>query len=210
MKKIIIITASLCIAATSSFGQISIDPEIGVNSATLFRKVGNTTVTNKYRGGFNAGIGFQIPIIGGLYFKPGLQYTIVGDMDEQMITSTTTTMHYLRVPMNLGYRLQLPGNAGAFFAETGPYLGFAMGGTVKVDNIPIIGSTETDINFGSENNEIKPVDIGMNFGAGYESPWKLYVKINYGLGLQNLSNSDNSELKNSVWNFNLGYRIMIN
>lgn len=63
--------------------------------------------------------------------------------------------------------------------------------------------------FGNKSTENNPFDWGFNFGLGYSTPWGVYVKGSYGLGMGNLSNEKNTEIKNDYWNISLGYRVKL-
>jgi hypothetical protein len=205
MKKVSILAASL-LASTIGFSQVSLDPEVGINFSEVKTKVGdNDASTTDSKTGFRAGVGVNIDLYKGLYLRPGVYYSQLGGKTELLGTTTTSTLHYLEVPVNIGYRYELSPKVGNVFAEVGPYAGIALSGKVKTE----IGDFETkkDINFGDEANEMKPMDWGFKFGIGYETPWGIYVKGNYGLGLGNLSNLDNVTSTNRAWNVSLGYRI---
>lgn len=209
MKKISLVIGSL-LAVQAASAQISIDPEVGLNVSNISSAVGdNDPETRDSKVGMNVGLGFNIGLYKGLYIKPGIQYTMLGDQADLLVGHNTTTYHYLRIPVNLGYRFDLPGNSGAIFLEAGPYVGFGLSGKSRTENLPIIGALENDIEFGGDNNETNPLDFGFNFGGGYETPWGIYFKANYGLGVANMSNSDNFTAQHRVWNFNLGYRIKL-
>lgn len=209
MKKIILaISSTLLVSA--SFAQVSIDPEVGMNFSTLRTKVGDAAAkSNDAKLGLRAGVGFNINLDNGFYLKPGVYYTQTGDQFEILGVETKSTLHYLQVPVNLGYEYKInDGKAGAILAEAGPYIGFALGGQTKIESA--LGEVKTDKNFGTAVGETNPLDWGFNFGLGYVSPWNVYIKGSYGLGLGNLSNSDNVTINNRVWNVALGYKINLN
>ncbi len=209
MKKAVLILAAAAVTGTG-FSQVSIDPEAGLNIAHLRTKLGNNDATNSdSKIGFSIGAGVTLPVYKGLYVKPGIYYHMLGGTSEGILGVTSeTTMHYLRVPVNLGYSLRLSDKAGAIFAEAGPYIGMGLAGKTKVTGGSSV-SIEKDINFGSKVDEINAFDWGFNFGLGYETPWGIYVKGGYGLGLGNMSNMNNTTLTHNNWNIGVGYRINI-
>jgi len=207
MKKLSILAATL-LASTVGFSQISVDPEVGVNFSNLRSKVGDEDPnTADSKAGLRAGIGLNIDLTEGLYIRPGVYYNMLGAKDETLGIESATTLHYLEIPVNLGYRYALSENAGNLFIEAGPYLAFALAGNVKADVLGV--EVKDDINFGTESSETNPIDWGFKFGLGYETPWGVFIKGNYGLGMGNLSNVDDVKLTNTAWNVSLGYRIHI-
>lgn len=208
MKKLVLILTSAMIAH-SGFAQITIDPEVGMTIANLRSQAGEGDASNTDGAiGFSVGAGVHLPLSGGLYVKPGLYYQMLGGSSEEASITSTTRLHYLTIPVNLGYRLALSEQAGALFAEAGPYVGYALAGSMNVEGLPG-GDASHDIEFGSESLEMNAFDWGFNFGLGYETPWGIYVKGGYGLGLGNLSNVTDANLTNRGWRIGLGYRIQL-
>lgn len=206
MKKVSILLASVMMS-TVGFSQISIDPEVGINFSNIRTKVGDNDATSGDAAiGFKVGAGVNIDLYKGLYLRPGVYYNMFGDKLEVAGVTTTTTLHYLQIPVNLGYRYTFSPKAGGVFAEVGPYIGYALSGKNKIEGLPG-GEVKNDINFGDDATELNPLDFGINFGIGYESPWGVYIKGGYGLGLGNMANVDDIKINNNVWNVSLGYRI---
>jgi len=212
MKKITFAIATLFISTAAMAQQITIDPEVGLNFGKIRTKISdNSSESDDNKTGLRIGAGVNIGLSQGFYVKPGLYY---GNKGSQTSSNTLgdykTNLHYLELPVNLGYQYKINGGkAGGIFAEAGPYIAYAISGKYKGDNIPVIGSTETDIEFGSGTTETNAFDWGFNFGGGYESPWGVYLKAQYGLGLGNLSNVDDVKSNNRGWGLSLGYRFSL-
>ncbi|MGE4585757.1 MAG: outer membrane beta-barrel protein, partial [Mangrovibacterium sp.] len=85
-----------------------------------------------------------------------------------------------------------------FYAQTGPYIGIGLSAKAKS------GGTEVDIDFGDGDEEIKRMDLGLNFGAGVEFNM-LQLGINYGLGLTDLENASEAKYKNRVFSITASY-----
>ncbi len=205
MKKLALVLVCALVAQVG-FAQITIDPEVGLNFAKERVVVGDNDVTHSDAAvGFSGGVGVNIPLnSNGLYLKPGVYYQKLGGETAAAGVTTTTNLHYLSVPANLGYRYQL-GAAGSIFAEAGPYVGYAVDGNTEVEG----GSKDEtkDISFGDGVDEVNRFDWGFDFGIGYETPWGVYVKGGYNLGLGNLSNVEDVTATNRNWNVGIGYRI---
>lgn len=202
MKKLILI-AIAAIAGTQANAQFSINPEAGVNFATMKQKLGPNKVTTGSTTGFKVGAVADIDIAKGFFIQPGLFYTTKGYGDNYLGVKTTVTLNYLEIPLNLGYRYDM-GSAGSVFATAGPYMGIGLNGKMKT------GSLDSDIKFGTGASEYKKLDYGVNFSVGYISPIGIYVRGQYGLGLANLSNVNNTTTKNNVWSVSLGYAFQLN
>lgn len=209
MKKIFLAAVS-ALVASSAMAQVSIDPEVGVNFSTLSTKVGNGPVrTNDATPGLRAGVGVSFDLSKNFYLKPGVYYTQTGEASEIFDVDRKTTLHYLQVPVNLGYQLKLNnGKAGSIIAEAGPYVGLGLVGHTVVETS--MGDLKTEREFGDDHDEYNPLDWGFNFGLGYVSPWNVYVKGQYGLGLGNVSNTNHTTIHNRVWSVAIGYKINLN
>ncbi|MBL7707042.1 MAG: PorT family protein [Taibaiella sp.] len=205
MKKIVLLAATAAIAQTG-FSQISIDPEVGVNFSNTRSKVeGMDAVTGDVKTGFSGGVGVNFGLSGDFYLRPGVYYQSLGDKDDA--ANSVRSLHYLRIPVNVGYNYTISKSAGSIFAEVGPYIGYAIAGQDKVDILGV--EVKDDIKFGDKVPELKPLDYGVNFGLGYESPWGVYIKGGYGLGLASMSNIEDISYTNNHFNISLGYRIKL-
>jgi hypothetical protein len=208
MKKLALVFATAFVANTG-FAQISVTPEIGMNIAKQRTVVGdNDATTSDAAIGLSGGVGVGLPLYKGIYLKTGLFYQKLGGQRDILGLTSTTNLHYLQVPVNVGYRYEISDKAGAVFAEVGPYVGMAISGNTKSEAL-IGDDIKNDIEFGDKLTETKAMDWGFGFGVGYQSPWGIYLKAAHNLGLGNLSNVDNVTVKNRNWNISLGYRIDI-
>ncbi len=112
----------------------------------------------------------------------------------------------IEIPVNV--LANLPAGQGHFYLGGGPYAGFNIAGQRKTT----IGNTETknDLNFGDSNgDDLKTVDFGVNFLAGYQLNSGFNLGAGYGLGFTNLvptsTSNTNREQNNRVWRFSVGY-----
>ena len=217
MKKLIL-TIAIGITVAQTQAQISIAPEVGVNlsnASVTTNVLGSNSLDTKMKLGIKAGAVVDIPIVGGLFVQPGAFFSMKGYKSSSTFTvlnittesKGTFSLNYVEIPLNLGYRYTI-GDAGSVFVTAGPYLGYAFSGKSKVKNTVngnTVTDTETDVEFGSETNEMKPLDFGLNFSAGYQLSMGLYVRAQYGLGLSDLSNTSLASHKNRVLAFSVGY-----
>ena len=117
---------------------------------------------------------------------------------------TQNTM-WLEVPVNLVAKLPT-GGTGNFFVGAGPYLGFGLSGKNKVSGDD--GSVESDFKFGKDE-DLKGMDFGLNFIAGYQLNSGLMIHGGYGLGLTDLTPDGGGDAKqtNRVWTVGLGFAL---
>ncbi len=156
------------IALGAKAQQVVFAPEVGLNLFNQTQKLGNTELSPDYKVGFKAGGVVNIPVAAGFYIQPGVFYSTKGFKYSTEVlgikTETSTNLGYIEVPVNALYRFDL-GNAGGLFVSAGPYAAFAVNGKNKTT----VGSVETknNVEFGSDANETKRFDYGLNAGLGY-------------------------------------------
>ena len=218
MRKIIL-SAAVAISFFQAQAQISVAPEVGLNLANMKSEINGqqNPFDLKMKPGLKAGAVVHIPVAKGFFVQPGIFFSMKGtktEYSESFMGQTASykgsyKLNYLEIPVNLGYEYAI-GKAGSVFVTAGPYLGYALSGKTVTEtslNGSSIGTTDEKIKFGSDENEddMKAMDFGLNFSAGYKLPMGLFIRAQYGLGLANLSNVDNTTLKNNVLSFSLGY-----
>ncbi len=157
--------------------------------------------------GFHAGVNAEIPIGTGIYVQPGVLYTMKGTKNND--DDTKVKISYIDVPVNLLYKPIL--GTGNMVLGFGPYVGFGIGGKVEE------GDNETDIEFENEYTsstapQLKRMDAGANFLAGYEFANKLSFQLNAQLGLIDINpkipnvSDDKTNWRNTGWGVSVGYR----
>lgn len=158
--------------------------------------------------GFHVGVNAEIPVGTGTYLQPGILYTTKGSKLEN--SDTKIKISYIDIPVNFIYKPIL--GTGNMVLGFGPYVGFGIGG--KVDD----GDEEVDIEFtkefdaGNDAPQLKRLDAGANFLAGYEFANKLSFQLTAQLGLvdinPNTGNGSNGEtsFRNTGWGLSIGYR----
>lgn len=219
MKKVTMLLSGLVLTGMTTFAQMSVEPEIGMNISNLSTKISdNDAEMHNAKIGLNAGVGLKFNITEGFYVKPGVYYSQQGaevellDFGSIAQSKSTFTTHYLQIPVSLGFQGGLNGGqSGYIFGEVSPYVGFGLSGIMEVETKVggIVGTDKSDMDWGKEDNEYNPLDVGMKFAVGYETPWGIYLKGGYTLGLGNMSNIDDYRMNNRGWNISLGYSISL-
>ena len=170
----------LSVAAIFAFGVASAQDD---SAMTFGVKAGlnNSNFTGDWdtdaKMGFYVG-GFADFAIGeNFHIQPEVLYSMEGADDDAGVS-------YLKVPVMFKYYL-----VESFNLQAGPYLGFKAG-------------TEED----AMDEAVKSMDFGLGIGAAYELPIGLFFDARYNLGLQNISEIDGQDAKNTVIQVGLGYR----
>ena len=217
MNAKIILSAICFIVATSAMSQVSFGVQGGgvLSMARAEQEIQTGQVlkgTSKF--GWQAGFIADIPFgEGALRLMPELNYinkgyklnTTVDLFGQAVSLDGSSNVNYIELPLNLAYTVPLGDNYLVFGA--GPYGAYGISGKNKVTTT--VGGqsekTEENVKFGSADEQIKRFDYGLNFMAGYLVGNGLMVKLNYSLGLVDLSNVSQAKYKNSYLGLTLGY-----
>lgn len=213
MKKVSCITAVLALVGSTAFGQIQFAPEIGGNMFKQTQKVENggvsSSINGKFLPGLRAGAVVDIPVAEHFSVRPGLFYNLNRtrrfEVDIMGIEATVTqTTHNLELPVYFTFKAT-GHETGGFFAGIGPYLSYALGGSLNTEASIGPISTETSMEFGNDADEdhMKPLDVGGSVMLGYELPIGLYFKGHYNLGLMNQQPGGNSDNTRKAMSFGL-------
>lgn len=199
MKKIILIATSAFIAQTAS-AQLTIAPELGFQMSKVVVK---PSESNDFKPSFRLGANFDMGLTDNIHLQFGAFYSGKGAKESANGATAKLGLNYLEVPVYVNY---MTGKAGGnrFFAGVGPYFGYCLGGTLKVS-----GFDDAKLKVGSDaaNDDIKPLDLGINLNAGYLLSNNIYVRAQYGMGLMNNVPGGNSDAsrKNAGFAISFGY-----
>lgn len=220
-SKVLFIISILFLSATLTVAQGTKKASLGILGGVNFQNLNGKDfngdkLENKLIVGFHVGANVMIPIAPEFYFQPGLLFSTKGAKYSDDLSTTTTSLSYIELPLNLVYRAQL-GN-GYIFLGLGPYLGYAIMGKVKTD---FGGNTDKkDIEFQNVVGLSDPLtvpyykalDVGANIFFGYELPVGVFVQMNAQLGLVKINPEyevladDKSSIKNTGFGLSIGYR----
>ena len=234
MKRILCL-ALLLFSFSSLFAQIRFAPEIGYNSASVSGKINGQSVDTKRVPGFKAGFFTEIPLVKALFLQAGLSYSRKGyreTIDElatngqvqmKLTGDIKTKIGYAELPVNLAYKVYMgledSGSCFIFFA--GPYVGRVLHGRTKGiiesfqsnGGIGMMRTYDIDESTSAGNdpnyNNIRPWDVGLNIGVGYEFAFGLVVRGQYVLGLSNNlpGGGPSNSMKASNMSISLAYLI---
>jgi outer membrane protein W len=202
--------------ATESYAQ-TFGVKGGLNLANWLVKDDVDTYSDDFKMalGLNLGVTAEFPINDMLSFETGLMFNTKGfamkeSMDffgETMEIKSKTTLNYIDIPLTV--KATFAAGSSNIFALAGPYVGIGLSGKTKA-TVTYGGESETDtedMEFGSEDDQMKRLDYGLIIGAGVDFG-TISVGASYGLGLGNLVNNpeDGSKVNNRVISISVGYK----
>jgi hypothetical protein len=213
----LILSAPLAIAQNAENAKTSFAILGGINLQNLNGKnISGDKLENDLILGYHAGFNVQIPIAPAFYFQPGLLFSTKGAKNTSSISTSTTKLSYIELPLNFVYKGQL-GN-GFIMLGFGPYIAYGIGGKVTTE----AGGVEVDTDVKFQNTValtdpllttyFKGLDAGGNIFAGYETAGGLFLQLNTQFGMLNLRpenewiSDDKSVIKNTGFGVSLGYR----
>lgn len=198
----------LMIASTSVFAQASFGIKAGVNFTNMSTKTfGDKDDDNKFKPGLNVGAFADIDFSDMLGIETGLNVETKGYqlkyeneiLGSKSKTKIKTNLIYVSIPVDVKLTF------GDIYVLAGPYLGIAASGKVKskFESDGHEDKHDESLKFGNDKGEsdMKRMDIGLGFGAGYNINENLGVRLGYDLGLANLvvgGDKDNSAKNGSI------------
>lgn len=223
MKKIFLLLFFIAYVQSVFAQSIQFGVKGGLNEATVQIPglTNNTAITTISKlSGFNAGL-FSDVQFSTLSIETGISYTTTGYHTKTVPTpnfngpfvpiadytlTRKTAINYLEVPINLLYNITT--GPCKIFVGGGPYGGLAISGTTQ-SIFTSNGSTTIDppnkLTFGRSIDFFKRTDFGVNALAGITLKDGFLFNVDYGYGLNNISNSYGNTVKNRVFSLSLGY-----
>ena len=221
MKKLML-SAAVAIAVMSAQAQSKTVPvnKIGLQAGTTFStykvKTNNTENTSDSKFGLAVGLVGDVDFGNSVSFRPELNFIQKGGELKYMPSPNVNvqeelTLNYIQLSPNFAYNFG--GNTGSFFIGVGPELSFGLGGKRKrqiKSGGNTIEDTKNDVKFDSDPSangvlHLKSVDYGANALLGYKFNNGIQLTTGYTVGLNNLSNDNNSNFKTRGFNVKLGY-----
>jgi hypothetical protein len=158
----------------------------GINSASL--KIGEGTDYDSKTGLHIGGLA-HIHINKHFAVQPELVFSMQGG---KLNDNNKLKLNYLNLPVLLQYMFDQ-----GFRLQTGPQVGFMVSAEQK------IGDVEIDV---SDN--FSTIDFSWVFGAGYLFDSGFGLDIRYNLGINDISDANNSEVRNRVFQAGVFYQFM--
>lgn len=180
IKKITLVLAIVAVAATSSFAQLQYGVKAGLNMANVSGDIDDTKMKLGFMiGGFaNYGINEQLSV------QPELMFAQAGCKMEILDEDVKFSLNYLVLPVMVKYSF------GNINLQAGPQFGFLLSAESDGDDIK---------------DNMKTMDLGLNIGAGYQMD-KIGVDLRYSIGLSNVSDMEDTDVKNRGIQLQLSYK----
>ena len=206
MKKMrFMLVVAMLAMVTAVSAQMNLGIKGGVNMSNFY---GDELDDKNVKIGFHIGLAadydfaYNSAIQTGLYFTTkGASYTSsFGDASGEL----TVNPMYLQIPVHYAYKIDVsPGTRVVLHA--GPYAAYGIGGKSKLSgSVGGIGAeTEGDV-FGDDG-FLKRFDAGLGLGVGAEFG-PLLLDLGWDMGLVNIVDSSNGDIKNQNAYLSVGYR----
>lgn len=152
--------------------------------------------------GGQIGVTFQGGITQGLSVVAETYFIMKGGTlkNNNPLTTSKSTLRLYQMEMPVLARLHF----GKFYVNSGPYIGYVLGGRIKSEGSETIPASSKPISFDNTAGGFKRWDMGVQAGAGYVFQLKkasLALDLRYGYGLANVSRDE--ERYNRVLNFSI-------
>ena len=192
MKKLMLTAIIAVIAMVSVNAQSDFGVKAGVNLATISGDdVGNVDG----RTSFHIGGVVEFKISEKFSFQPGLLYSAQGaeSSDEEFGGQEKIELDYLNLPLIAKYYV----TEGLSF-EAGPQIGFLLSSKYIYE----LEGSEVSEDLKDETNSI---DFGINLGLGYKLESGLNFGASYNIGMSDVFEEGDGDVKNAVFQISLGY-----
>ena len=148
-------------------------------------------VDRRVFGGFDGGILVEIGVTPKFMIQPEGNFSIVGVELNDGTNEYTIKHSYINVPLFLKLNV-----ANHLNLMAGPQVGFLLASRSD----PSSGEAATDIK-----DEFKSTDFGLTLGGEYKFTGHIFLGTRYYLGIANVSNNNNFEMRNRYVSFRVGY-----
>ncbi|MFD2562170.1 porin family protein [Aquimarina rubra] len=195
----VVLFGAVTVSATAQEEKIRFGAKAGLNLSSI---TGDFTDELSMRTSFHVGALVEIPLSDKFALQPELMYSAQGakyEFSEPGFTDESTIkLDYLNIPvMAKFYPVE------GFSIQAGPQLGVLLSAKDKGED-SIGGEYDDDIK-----EFISSIDLGLNFGVGYQLEAGIFFEGRYNLGLTDINDentSDDFSQRNSTIQFSVGYK----
>ena len=202
MKKMrFMLVVAMLAMVTAVSAQMNLGIKGGVNMSNFY---GDELDDKNVKIGFHIGLAADYDFAYNSAIQTGLFFTTKGFKYDTDNLDYTVNLMYLQLPVHYAYKIDVsPGTRVVLHA--GPYAAYGVGGSRKLN----VGewSTEWDVDkiFGDGARQYNAFDAGLGLGVGFEFG-PLLLDLGWDMGLVNISNVDNENVKNQNAYLSVGYR----
>ena len=190
MKKSSIALLGLFLSA-AVFAQ---EARLGIKGGLNVSHINSSQTEMGSRTGFHAGILSHIHLNRNWAIQPEVLYSGQGTKYTSTDGEHDLKLNYINIPLQVQYMFK-----NGFRLQTGPQLGLLVNAETKVNDI------ENDVK-----DSYKTPDVSWAFGASYLTNVGVGFDARYNLGLSNIYDVGNAEVRNRVWQIGLFYQFMHN
>lgn len=182
MKKLIAVAAAIAMFAVSAHAQLGIVAGLTSNSSDL-KTAYSDIVEDQSVTQYHAGLVLRLGLPLNFYVQPGvlyemkgasLQHQIAGLSGEDFQVDITTKTGFIEIPVQAGWRLELPGITPYAFVE--PYIGYAITTESKTQAKNAVAQAAIEA-------AADAVGVSLNTTNQDENKWDGRQRIQYGLGV---------------------------
>ncbi|MFC4817645.1 porin family protein [Flavobacterium sp. GCM10023249] len=184
MKKLLLTAAAIFAFSFANAQETKFGVKAGLNMADLG---GDDADGIDSKISFHVGGFAEIKLSDKFAFQPELVYSAQGGK----VDGGTYNFDYLNIPLMAKFYA-----TEQFSIEAGPQVGFLMSGKIKPDS-----GDSVDVK-----DELKSTDFGLNLGLGYNFTENISAGLRYNLGLSQVVDADNVDVKNNVFSLSVGYK----
>ncbi|WP_299222001.1 porin family protein [uncultured Aquimarina sp.] len=201
VKKLLLVLFLGVVTVTNAQEEsIRFGAKAGLNLANI---TGDQTDELSTRTSFHIGALVEIPLSDKFALQPELMYSAQGakfEFSEFGFTDESTVkLDYLNIPVMAKFYV-----VEGLSIQAGPQLGILLSAKDEGED-SIDGEYEEDIK-----DFVSSIDLGLNFGLGYQLEAGIFFEGRYNLGLTNIDDDDeavnDSSIRNSVIQFSVGYK----
>lgn len=189
MKRIMVLTAAVMMAASSAFAQVNIGA--GYSGTSMNPSEGD----NRWYNGFNVSVGFNVPLGLGFEFSPSVEYNYLTRQADGALafgevsveTDNRYNEHYLNIPLMFNYGYEITPNARIFvFAGPTGSFGLYADCTAKIDAAIAQTAGLSDKKttaLWEKDSDYRRWDVKIGGGIGIDvcRHWRILVGYDYGL-----------------------------
>ena len=216
--------------ASSAIAQtIKVGPELGATYNTMFQKINDQSRETNFQVGFKVGGVADFQFGDHFSLQPGLFLSVNNGTESYYQRSFKTgagtpsseqdrrnyQVTYLQLPIYAMYKTGKEFDDPHFFIGIGPSVNYAIGGRFKqefvnsLNGVPVPKRYDYSIPLGNDRvkDRLRPFDLAANVTVGYETPFGLFFRGYYSIGLLNVAPSGNSEncFRNSGFGLSAGW-----
>ncbi len=189
MKKLLFVVV-LALVSTAVFSQVKFGVKVGPNFAN---GSGDDFTDTDSRTSMAIGAFTKISLLEKFAFQPEIQYSMQGAKYSESGLDETLKLEYINIPLIFKYYI-----ISGLNLNVGPQVGYLAAAKMKAD---YEGQTE-EIDY---KDYCKEMDLGFDFGVGFDLLDKLCLDFRYNLGMSNIQDDDKADGANRVLQFTVGY-----